>query len=248
MKKLVLLLALTVGFTSLSIQTFAESTTSTEKTHKKVLVIGAHPDDPEVCCGGTMLLMRQAGYEVVSVYLTRGEAGIKGKSHDEAAAIRTQEALNACKLMDARPVFLTQIDGSAEVNVARFKEMRDLIEQEKPDMVFTHWPLDLHRDHGVCATLVLEAWKRLKYSFELYLFEAMVGKQSQIFSPTDYVDITEVTDKKYEVCNCHVSQHMNDIYERWHDAMERFRGAEFNCKRAEAFIHLRRNGNDIFEQ
>ena len=248
MKRFFLLFALVAGFASFGFQVFAENPNPTGKTSKKVLVIGAHPDDPEVCCGGTMLLMRQAGYDVVSVYLTRGEAGIKGKSHDEAAAIRTHEALNACKLMDVRPIFLTQVDGVAEVNVTRFKEMRDLIEQEKPDMVFTHWPLDLHRDHGVCASLVLEAWKRLKYNFELYFFEAMVGKQSQLFSPTDYIDITDVADKKYEACNCHVSQRMDDIYERWHDAMERFRGAEFNCKRAEAFIHLRRNGNDIFDK
>ena len=247
MKRFLLVLALTVGFASLGIQTVAQNPNTAVKAPKKVLIIGAHPDDPEVCCGGTMLLMRQAGYEVVSVYLTRGEAGIKGKSHDEAATIRTQEALNACKLMDARPVFLTQIDGAAEINVARFKEVRDLIEQENPDMVFTHWPLDLHRDHGVCASLVLEAWKKLKFRFELYFFEAMVGKQSQMFAPTDYVDITAVTDKKYEVCNCHASQHMDNIYEHWHDAMERFRGAEFNCKRAEAFVHLRRTGNDIFE-
>ncbi|MBO4803683.1 MAG: PIG-L family deacetylase, partial [Muribaculaceae bacterium] len=54
----------------------------------KVLAIGAHPDDPETCCGGTMCLLTEAGHEVVCVYLTRGEAGIAGMSHDEAAAIR----------------------------------------------------------------------------------------------------------------------------------------------------------------
>ncbi len=47
---------------------------------RKVLVIGAHPDDPETGCGGTMCLLADAGHEVVCVYLTRGEAGIAGKS------------------------------------------------------------------------------------------------------------------------------------------------------------------------
>ena len=104
MKRLFLLLALIAGFTSLSSQAFAQ-----ENAPKKVLVIGAHPDDPETTCGGTMILLRQAGYEVVTVYMTKGQSGIKGKSHEEAAAIRTQEALNACKVMDTRPVFLTQV-------------------------------------------------------------------------------------------------------------------------------------------
>ena len=247
MKRIFLLLALIVGFTTFSSQAFAQNNT-TEKAPKKVLVIGAHPDDPETTCGGTMILLRQAGYEVVTVYMTRGQSGIKGKSHEEAAAIRTQEALNACKVMDTRPVFLTQVDGNAEINADRFKEMRDIIEQEKPDMVFTHWPVDLHRDHGICASLVLEAWKKLKYNFDLYFFEPMSGAQAQMFSPTDYVDISDVANKKREACDCHVSQGMDDIYEGWHDAMERFRGAEFHCKRAEAFVHLRRNDSDIFEK
>ena len=247
MKKIFLLLALIAGITSFSSQAFAQNNT-TEKAPKKVLVIGAHPDDPETCCGGTMIAMRQAGYDVVAVYLTRGEAGVRGKSHDEAAAIRTQEALNACKVMDVRPVFLTQVDGSTEINADRYKEVRDIIEQENPDIVFTHWPVDLHRDHGVCASLVIEAWKKLKYPFELYFFEPETGGQAQLFYPTDYVDISDIADKKREACDCHVSQGIASVYSRWHDAMERFRGGEFHCKRAEGFVHLRRRGNDIFAE
>jgi len=44
-----------------------------------------------------------------------------------------------------------------------------------------------------------------------------------------------------------VSQDMKPLYEEWHDRMERFRGLEFRCKYAEAFIHLRRSNSDLFE-
>src|SRR5438309_701098 len=57
-----------------------------------IVVAGGHPDDPESGCGGTMARYADAGNKVISLYLTRGEAGIPGKSHDEAAAIRTREA------------------------------------------------------------------------------------------------------------------------------------------------------------
>ena len=60
-----------------------ESIPETQHT-KKALIIGAHPDDPETGCGGTMILLKQAGYEVVSVYMTKGEGGIIGKTPDEA--------------------------------------------------------------------------------------------------------------------------------------------------------------------
>ena len=232
----------------ISLQTFAQNTTAHQAKKSKVLVIGAHPDDAETCCGGTILKLREAGHEVVLVYLTKGQAGIPGKSKKEAGAIREQEALNACKLMDVRPVFMTQVDGSAEVTAERYDEMYNVIKQENPDIVFTHWPIDLHPDHGVCASLVIEAWNRLGYKFDLYFFEPMTGSQAQLFSPTDYVDITDVAEKKYEVCMCHASQGLDEVYEIWHDVMERFRGIEFRCKRAEAFIHLRRNDSDIFEK
>ena len=233
------------GATLLGAQAFANESTSEPKTKKKALIIGAHPDDPEGNAGGVMILLRRAGWDVVSVYLTKGHAGIKGKSHDEAAAIRTQEALNACKILDVRPIFMTHIDGNAEINKARYKEMRDLINAEKPDVVFTHWPLDSHTDHRVCSSLVYDAWRRLDYSFELYFFETMTGTQTQYFHPTDYVDISDVSDKKREAYFCHKSQNTTTSFKRWHNITEQFRGLEFRCDRAEAFIHLRRDSSDI---
>jgi GlcNAc-PI de-N-acetylase len=61
----------------------------------RVVVVGAHPDDPESSCGGTMSRYADLGHEVIAVYLTRGEAGIKGKTAKQAAAIRTAEAESA---------------------------------------------------------------------------------------------------------------------------------------------------------
>lgn len=233
------------GATLLGAQAFANESTSEPKTKKKALIIGAHPDDPELCCGGTMIRLKQAGWDVVSVYMTKGEAGIKGKTHEEAVKIRTKEATNACNILGARPIFMTQIDGNSEVNKERYAEMTDLIAAEKPDIVFTHWPLDSHADHRVCAILVYNAWRRLDYSFELYYAEGMNGTQTAYFHPTDYVDISSVAEQKRKACNCHTSQEMEPLYQKWHDPIEKFRGIEFRCDRAEAFIHLRRDSSDI---
>ena len=97
------------------------------RNRKKIMVIGAHPDDPETAADGAMCLLSDAGHEVVSVYLTKGEAGIKGKSHDEAAVIREAEAKAACEVTGARALFLSQIDGSTEVNRNRYQEMREML-------------------------------------------------------------------------------------------------------------------------
>src|SRR5437667_10284782 len=75
-----------------------------------VVCIGAHPDDPESGCGGTLARYAEAGHRVTIIYLTRGEAGIRGRSHQEAAAIRTAEAQAACQILGATPLFPGQID------------------------------------------------------------------------------------------------------------------------------------------
>lgn len=203
--------------------------------YNKVLIIGAHPDDPETMCGGTMLKLQEMGAEVVSVYLTSGEAGIRGKSHEQARAIRQAEAQAACQVMGVRAVFMTQIDGNAEVNKERYAEIKELIEAEQPDMVITHWPIDSHRDHRVCAVLVYDAWRQSGYSFDLYYGEVMTGLQTQNFSPTLWVDITEYHEQKVKAYHCHISQGMDEI-QNWHDPMETVRGMECHAQYGEAFI------------
>src|SRR2546429_7717710 len=81
-----------------------------------VVGVGEHPDDPESGCGGTLARYAAAGHHVTVVYLTRGERGIAGKSLDDAAAIRTKEAEEACRLLGARPLFAGQIDGDTRLD------------------------------------------------------------------------------------------------------------------------------------
>jgi LmbE family N-acetylglucosaminyl deacetylase len=201
----------------------------------KLIVVGGHPDDPESGCGGTMARYADLGHEVVALYLTRGEAGIAGKSHQEAASIRTAECLEACKILKARPIFAGQIDGAAEVTNARYDDMRKILEAEKPDVVFTHWPVDTHRDHRAASFLVYDAWLHLRKVFALFYFEVMSGSQTQHFWPTDYVDITSTEQRKRDACFAHKSQDPAGFYE-YHDRMNRFRGMESGHKYAEAFV------------
>lgn len=236
-------LGATFGFADLSA---AGNNTGTSPGKKpKVLVVGAHPDDPETICGGTMALFSGLGYEVVSAYLTRGEAGIEGKSYDDSASIRTAEALTACSILKVRGEFLGQIDGNCEITKERYAEMIDFLKKEEPNVIFTHWPIDTHRDHRVCSLLVYDAWLRLGRKASLYYCEAMSGMQSQNFKPDTYVDITTVIEQKHKACYAHVSQQMEETYPDHHGKMETFRGMENSCPCAEAFI--KQTGNHIID-
>src|SRR5438270_1968321 len=73
-----------------------------------IVVIGAHPDDAETGCGGTIAKLTGDGHRVTIIYLTRGEAGVRGGHHATTARVRTAEALAGSRLLGARAVFANQ--------------------------------------------------------------------------------------------------------------------------------------------
>jgi LmbE family N-acetylglucosaminyl deacetylase len=202
----------------------------------KVVVFGGHPDDPETMAGGTIARFAALGHEVVCLYLTRGEAGIRGRSHDEAARIRTAEAEKASAILGARPRFAGQIDGATEVTAARYAEVRSIVEEEKPDLLVTHWPVDTHRDHRAASLLGYDAWLATGMRFDLYYGEVITGGQTQLYAPTHWVDISEVREQKRRSCYAHASQEPDGEMWQWHDEMHRFRGLEAGTEAAEAFV------------
>ena len=203
---------------------------------KKILVIGAHPDDPECCMGGTICLLVEAGYEVVCVYTTGGQAGIAGRSASEAAAIRAKEAENAWRLMGTRGVIMSQVDGASVITPEKRAEMKALFEREKPDAVFTHWPIDGHMDHCICSILVTDTWRAMGAKIPFYYFESQGNRHSQLFVPTDYVDITKTQKRKYEACFCHESQRLERLTCEHQQQTDCFRGSECGYSAAEAFV------------
>jgi len=208
----------------------------TLKEKFKIVVTGGHPDDPETGCGGLIALLTAAGHDVSLGYLTRGEAGIPGKSHDEAATIRTKEAEKACDILGCTPFFLGQIDGDAKTDTTEYQKMHDFLVAQKPDLLLTHWCVDTHRDHRACSALTYDAWLRLEHKPDLYFYEVLSGSQTQNFAPTDYVDITEVKNTKRDACLAHKSQKLEIYYEQIHGKMEEFRGMESGFTYAEAYI------------
>jgi len=207
---------------------------SSAKGPLRAVFVGGHPDDPQSGCGGTMALYSNASHKVVALFLTRGEKGIPGKSDQETAAIRTAEAQKSCEILGARPRFANQIDSRTELSKSRYEQFWEVIQDEKPDVLFTHWPIDTHPDHRVASLLSYDAWLRGNKRFALYYYEVELGSQTQTFRPTDYVDISPVEARKRSACYTHAS-----TVEGWyplHEQMHRFRGLESGCKSAEAFI------------
>ena len=203
------------------------------KRKLKVVVTGGHPGDPEYGCGGTVALYSDLGHEVVLLYLNEGEppdAPIKG-----TGAIRVVEAKKACEILKARPAFVGQIDGRAVVDANHYDQFRKLLEAEQPGAVFTHWPIDNHRDHRAMSMLVYDAWLRMGKNFALYYYEVSNGEDTVQFSPTHYVDISATEPRKRLACYAHASQSPEKFY-ALQSQVTRMRGIESSHHQAESFI------------
>lgn len=199
----------------------------------KVVITGGHPGDPECGCAGTAARYRQLGHEVTLLYLNRGEGYCGGESLERCGGIRTAEAENACRILNARAVFDRQYDGRAVVDAAHYESFQRLLAAETPDVVFTHWPIDRHRDHRAIAALTLDAFLSRGRKFALYYYE--VADDTMMFRPAEYVDISRVEAVRRAACYAHASQQPDRWYPKQVEITRR-RGAEGGFAQAEAFL------------
>ena len=199
----------------------------------KVIVAGGHPGDAEYGCGGTIARFTSQGHEVVLLHLNNGEW--PAEQGGAPAKVRVAEAAKAAEILKARPAFAGQTNGHAILDAAHFDDFRKIVENERPDIFFTQWPIDHHRDHRAVSALAFDAWLEMGRKFALYYYEVSDGEDTLQFSPTGYVDITATEPAKRAACYAHASQ-TPDRYYALQDQVALFRGIDCGYKRAEAFI------------
>lgn len=195
----------------------------------KVIVAGGHPGDPEYGCGGTIARFTAAGHEVALLYLNDG-------AWETSAEIRIAEAKRACEILKARPLYANQQNGHAIVDNDHYKAFQKILDSEKPDIVFTQWPIDNHADHRATWNLTYESWKQLRHRFALYYYEVSDGEDTVQFpAPTHYVDITSTAETKKAACYAHASQ-TPDFYYGLQDTVANFRGFQAGTRKAEGYV------------
>ncbi len=202
----------------------------------KVVVAGGHPGDPECGCAGTIAKYTDLGHSVTVLYLNRGEGYCGEAGLKNCAAIRTAEAQRACEILKARALFASQYDGRALVDKEHYEAFARLLAAENPDIVFTQWPLDTHRDHRATSMLCLDAWLGAGRKYALYYYQ--VAEDTLTFSASDYVDISGVEARRHAACYAHASQQPDKWYPKQVE-ITRFRGAESGFKEAEGFLRHR---------
>lgn len=216
-----------------------------------VLAIGCHPDDLEICCGGTLAKYVEQGHKVFMGSIANGSVGHKIIEPDNLKKIRLTEAKNAAQVIGAEHFCIDVDDLCVEAsNMDIFKEVVEVVRWAKPDVVITHNPKDYMRDHEQTSEIVINAAfcasvNHLKTKSPAYTNIAPVffmdNASGVDFIPTEYVDISSTIETKLEAVNCHQSQikwlkeHDNVDFLDFAKTGSKYRGYQCNVLYAEGF-------------
>ncbi|MCI5676019.1 MAG: PIG-L family deacetylase [Clostridia bacterium] len=216
-----------------------------------VLAIGAHPDDIEIACAGTLAKCVKRGDRVTVCHVSTGNLGHVVIPPDELTLIRAEEARKAGSMAGIKVICagfndLDIFDGGKEAR----DRIVDVIKAADPDFIITHNPDDYMPDHTAVSRLVFDASfaatlpnyksreKNPARLVPIYYMDTLAGVN---FVPTEFVDITDEIDLKLRMLNCHESQ---IVWMRDHDGIDfpdmvrtcsRYRGYQCGANYAEGF-------------
>ena len=120
-------------------------------------MIGAHPDDCDLTCGGIAIKYSKLGHKVKFVSVTNGDAGHQDHTREELAKIRAEEARQSALTAGIEYEVLDFHDGNLKVDIPTREKILGVIREFNPDLIFTHRPNDYHPDHRYTSILVQDA-------------------------------------------------------------------------------------------
>jgi bacillithiol biosynthesis deacetylase BshB1 len=207
-----------------------------------LLAIGAHPDDVELTCGGTLIRAATQGYRTGVVDLTGGETGTHG-----SRSLRSQEAARAAEVMGVAERRNANLPDAALFNTNESRRVAvELIRHFRPRVVILPYPIGRHPDHRVASELCRDA----SYLAGLRNYPAdgkphrpdkvlyTLAYREDPVKPTFVVDISAEFDAKLAAIRCYASQFdgkmaAGEIFPAGEDIYENVR---LHCARAGSLI------------
>ncbi len=229
---------------------------------KKILLVGAHPDDNDFGAGATVAKATRQGAEVAYLIATTGQRGSSDETMtaEKLSAIRKKEQEAAAEALGVRAVhFLEYVDGELVPDLRLKEQIVTRLRRFKPDFVFTMDPSFFyykstgfvnHSDHRAIGEATLDACYPLARDLLSFPEDIKAGlkphKVKEIFlhsfipeNANFYVDVTETFDTKIKALSLHKSQ-VGDIQKVAQRIGERAEAAGrlAGCRYAEAFVRL----------
>lgn len=200
----------------------------------KILAIGAHYDDVELGCGGTLLKCNKLGYENHVLVITQSEYakynGTLLRSKEEAS----KEGTTSCKFMRARLWNLMLETKKVECNTELIENIERIVDRINPDIIFTHWYGDLHEDHYEVARASIVATRHYK---SVLTYRSNWYHSGVVFDGRIYVDISDEMNDKIKLLKLHETElkRRGDDWIHFMESRAKEAGLRMGVKYAEEF-------------
>lgn len=216
----------------------------------KILAVGAHPDDVELTCGGTLAKYYRRGDKIAIAVLTDGRVGSNTIPQNKLVEIRRKEAEASAKHIKAELIWMGYPDQFLFNTEETRKAMIDVVRKVSPDVILAPSLSDYHSDHVIASQLCIDARtmahiKLIRTEFEpcektphLYFVDTADGLG---FTPDEFVDISDTIDVKKQMILEHRSQacFMHELwgmeFESVVEVTARYRGFQAGVSYAEGF-------------
>jgi LmbE family N-acetylglucosaminyl deacetylase len=211
---------------------------------KNILAVGAHPDDVEIGCGGTVALHAKNGDKVYLVIMAE-----PFYAHYDGSILRSREEgeieeKNAAKVLGTKLTNLGFETKKVPYSVESIEAINKVIDKYKIDTIYTHWYHDTNQDHKRTTQSVISAGRYVP-NILMYEPEYPAGRSYWEFRNQYYADIILTFETKMEALRQHKSQikkYGKSLLEAI-EARARHRGYEIKSKYAECYEVLRRDGS-----
>ncbi len=209
-----------------------------------MLFIGAHPDDIELGCAGTICYFIEKKYDVYCYHLTNGEYtnvnGKKVRSINEISET-TKKSLGVLGVKEDN-IFYTNIPATRlQANKETISNLQKFIIEHNIKTIFTHPnPDTYHQDHRAAHNISMASARR--FVKNIFLFEIMFNFASGLMIPNYYIDISKYIEKKKEALRMHEPEYNKYGKEKWIESnvsLAKYRGMQVETAYAEAFYVMR---------
>jgi len=177
-----------------------------------LLIVAAHPDDEVLGCFGAVSKLIKEGYEAYTLILSQGKTS-RGEG-DKEIVILKEEIQKANDVIGIKKIFLEDLPDNSFDSVPLLtiiKKISKVIEEIKPEIIFTHYANDLNIDHKLTYQALITATRPMQECVvkEIYSFEILSSTEWNYplsFSPDIYFDITDTLKNKIKAMNCYKSE------------------------------------------
>lgn len=204
---------------------------------KNVLAIGAHFDDIELGCGGTIAKHIKKGDKVYYLYITNGSYNLYNgnllRNVDEAY----KEGLNAAKILGIKEenfICLNYETKKVTYGVELIEKLNEIIDDKNIDTIYTHWDKDVHQDHSAIGKATINAARHIK---RVLMYRSNWYHSTSIFNERYFVDISDFMSVKIKAIRAHKGE-LEKRGESWINFVKHQnenRGIGMGTKYAEAF-------------